>query len=422
MFSCSQDDILPPNNINEQEEIFNIIQYENVPVVKSNKTKIYAHYMPIFQSKDISGTWGVQWPMTNKDPDKKETLNISVPGIGNIEVEKREIAAHYYPLVGAYDSGDPHLHEYHLLLMKYSGIDGLIIDFAGAIWSWGTPHHRVDDVNSMIPMIQETGLEFSMMYEDRDINWALNDDVLSESDIISTMQRDMKYYDEIYFNHSSYTKHDGRALLTIFGPAHLNEPSKWDEVLSVIKSPIDFYTLWGSSVKVGAKAKGEFSWPYNTTENNDNLKHLEYFHKASTINTIQVVFPGFKDYYYEGGWNDNPKGLGWESNHEGGKFFDNCISIAKKLSPNYVQIATWNDIAEGTMIEPTLEIGFNYLNKIQEFSGVSYKSQELIFIYELYQKRKKYKGKELENKKLDQVYYYLISLQTDKAKELLNEL
>ena len=31
----------------------------------------------------------------------------------------------------------------------------------------------------------------------------------------------------------------------------------------------------------------------------------------------------------------------------------------------FIQIATWNDFSEGTMIEPTREFGFSFLEKIQ---------------------------------------------------------
>ena len=43
----------------------------------------------------------------------------------------RSIASHYYPMIGPYDSGDPAILEYHLLLMKLSGIDGVVADWYG---------------------------------------------------------------------------------------------------------------------------------------------------------------------------------------------------------------------------------------------------------------------------------------------------
>ena len=44
---------------------------------------------------------------------------------------QREIASWYYPLIGPYDSADPAVLEYHVLLMKLGGIDGVIADWYG---------------------------------------------------------------------------------------------------------------------------------------------------------------------------------------------------------------------------------------------------------------------------------------------------
>ncbi|RZK10353.1 MAG: hypothetical protein EOO46_11005, partial [Flavobacterium sp.] len=89
-------------------------KFEPVAVTKTNETKIYMHYMAWFESKESSGnnTWGYHWTMANKNPD-----NVDANG-------KREIAAHYYPMIGPYHSGDKNVLENHLLMMKYSGVDG----------------------------------------------------------------------------------------------------------------------------------------------------------------------------------------------------------------------------------------------------------------------------------------------------------
>ena len=88
------------------------------PAVPNDKL-ILAHYMPWFESKDVSGKWGWHWTMNQFDPDK--TGKDDLP----------EIAAHFHPLIGLYDSNDPHALECHLQQMKLAGIDGVIIDWYG---------------------------------------------------------------------------------------------------------------------------------------------------------------------------------------------------------------------------------------------------------------------------------------------------
>lgn len=70
---------------------------------KTTKPKIMVHYMPWYMSKPISGYWGWHWTMNHFDPEKVDNIG------------KREIASHYYPLIGPYDSSDPFLLESRLL-------------------------------------------------------------------------------------------------------------------------------------------------------------------------------------------------------------------------------------------------------------------------------------------------------------------
>jgi hypothetical protein len=42
-----------------------------------------------------------------------------------------QIASHYHPLIGAYDSGDADALEYHAIVMRLAGIDGIIADWYG---------------------------------------------------------------------------------------------------------------------------------------------------------------------------------------------------------------------------------------------------------------------------------------------------
>ena len=71
------------------------------------------------------------------------------------------------------------------------------------------------------------------------------------------------------------------------------------------------------------------------------------------------------------------------------------------------------------MFEPTVETGFNYLQKIQQFTGVSYGEDELQLVYRLYLARKKYAGDAPIVAMLDQVSTLLAQLEVGEATELL---
>jgi hypothetical protein len=93
------------------------------------------HYMPWFETKESSGNdqWGYHWKMNNKNPDI-----IDADG-------KPQIASRYYPLIGPYHSGDKEVIENHLLMVKYAGIDGALIDWYG---SYNLYHYAVNKENS----------------------------------------------------------------------------------------------------------------------------------------------------------------------------------------------------------------------------------------------------------------------------------
>src|SRR5947208_276235 len=81
---------------------------------------LLAYYMPWFSAKPYSANWGWHWTMDHFDPDRRDASG------------QREIASWYYPLIGPYDSSDPAVLEYHVLLMKLSGLDGIIVDWYGS--------------------------------------------------------------------------------------------------------------------------------------------------------------------------------------------------------------------------------------------------------------------------------------------------
>ena len=57
---------------------------------------------------------------------------------------------------------------------------------------------------------------------------------------------------------------------------------------------------------------------------------------------------------------------------------------------DFIQLTTWNDFGEGTMIEPTEEFGFMYLQLLQEYTGVTYTPQDLQVAQDLYFLRKEF--------------------------------
>ena len=206
--------------------------------------------------------------------------------------------------------------------------------------------------------------------------------------------------------------------MLVFGPQTFNTPEQWNSVFSVLPTKPYFLTLWYESAEAGANANGEYAWIFQD-QNPYVEHHLANFYKNSVSYQTKMgaVAPGFKDYYTEGGW----AGPDFTINHNGLSTFQKSLDLALQQNIQHIQLATWNDYGEGTMIEPTREFGYGFLTTLQQKLGVQYRQPELELVYKLFEQRRQYAGNAQEQTRLNQVFYYLASLQIGEARDLLNK-
>ncbi|MCX7987313.1 MAG: glycoside hydrolase family 71/99-like protein [Bacteroidales bacterium] len=371
-----------------------------VAVPKTNDIKIYVHYMPWFEtpSSSTDGKWGIHWRMSNCNPDVTDSSG------------RRQIASWFYPLIGPYATSDRDVIEYHLLLMKYAGIDGILFDWYGSNNLYDYPD-ILKNTESVIDFIAKVGLSFGIVYEDRTVKAAI--EANPEEDGIFLAQQDMGYIEKNYFSSSNYINIDNRPLLMLFGPEYFHSANQWSEIFTAFtKKPI-FLVLNGKSLEVGSNSSGEYLW-VDASDVNDKYKRLKTFSYW-----MAGAYPGFKDYYKEGGWGS---GIGFTYDYENGNLFQSLLNKATDNKAKYLQLITWNDFGEGTMIEPTVEFGFTFLELLQAFSGVTYNKNELQLIHRLYLLRKKMATNTEAQKKLNQAFYYLVALKVEDAKKIIETL
>ncbi|NDV94684.1 hypothetical protein D0T84_07095 [Dysgonomonas sp. 521] len=383
---CSKDD-LPIIKENPVEE------FDPVAVTKTNPMKLYVHYMPWFETPATNnGAWGQHWTMANKNPDSGE------------------IASYYNPLIGPYASSDEAVIEYHLLLMKYSGIDGILIDWYGTRDLWDYPANK-KNTEAIVKVLEKVGLNFAIVYEDQTVKEELEGEAQ-----ITQAKADMKYLEDNFFGKSNYIKIGNKPLLMVFGPQEIKTPTDWTNVFSAMKTKPSFVTLYGHSNLANnadnKNASGEFIWVDATS------METKYAIKDNFEVFFGGAYPGYKDFYKEGGWGESALAA---IDHKDGALLKELLQMAKSKNVSNLQLITWNDFGEGTMIEPTKEFGYKFLNEIQSFSGVSYSTSTLENVYDYYNLRAANKGKVKAEKKLTQAFYYFVSLQNEKAKALLDE-
>jgi hypothetical protein len=379
-------------------------------VVKTNPMKVYMHYMPWFETPATLGgsSWGYHWRFNNRNPNIVDATG------------KRQIASHYYPLIGTYASRDPDVIEYHLLLMKLAGVDGVMIDWYGAQGTNGDIGHLLTSSNALIDQVDDFGLKFGVVLEDRFSTVASG----NPTPDIEKGKANMAYLRDHYFNNASYIRQNAAAdpLVGVFGPIRFQSPAQWTEILAEAGDDVDFNTLWYEMNDAGASADGEYAWVYEEEAVDNHLTHQSNFYRlrAPSLGTAGgVAYPGFNDYYAEGGVGNV---VPFEIPHNSGQTLDATLGLAEQYADDidFLQLATFNDFGEGTMFEPTIETGFEYLKQIQQFTGVPYGEAELELVYRLYLARKEYAGNASIEANLDAVSSLLAALDISSAIELLN--
>lgn len=365
---------------------------ENLPAQlpkKTNEMNVYAHYMPWFETPETNnGKWGYHWTMTNRDPNIIDSNG------------QREIASNYYPLTGPYASSDPAILDYQCLLMKYSGIDGVMIDWYGTQSANDYPPIKVN-TEAMVKAATRAGLKFAIVYEDATLSNA--------TDMVTQARQDMTYLATGFFRSPNYVRVDGKPLLLDFGPQQMTNPKDWYRTFNILSTVPEFISLNGHIQNANnadyTNSQGEFLW-VNPNPDYSVAKNFQFY--------IGGAMPGFNDYYQEGG-----AGAGYTSyDSEGGALFQRQLDAAKSASLDWLQISTWNDYGEGTNIEPTKEYGYQYLTALQKYTGVTYQKADLELILRWYNVRVAHP----DDPKVERAYQYLNALQVDKAGQLITEL
>ena len=373
-------------------------------ITKTNPLPVYMHYMPWFDAPATPGGdgWGHHWTMRNRDPNVVDSAG------------RRQIASHYYPKIGPYASSDPHVIEYHLLLMKLAGVDGVLINWYGEQGTNGDVAQLLRNSNAIVERVGKYGLKFAVVFEDR---FAAD---------LAQAQANMRYLHEHYFKRPEYIRHgtEQRPLVLVFGPITFQKPDEWNAIVAKAGEPLTLLTLPYESTEAGANAAGEFQWIWEDEAKDNAIEVLADFlkNRALQLKTVcGVAYPGFNDYYEEGG---DGAVVPFEILHDDGQTLARTLELANTHRDELamLQLATWNDFGEGTMFEPTAETGFDYLAQVQKFTGVPYKKADLELVYQLYEARQLHAGDAAKMESLDKVVDRLNALKPNDARALLDEI
>jgi hypothetical protein len=376
------------------------------PLVPAAAKPILVHYMPWFVAKPYSASWGWHWTMNFYNPDSTNSAG------------QRQIASWYYPLIGPYDSADPAVLEYHVLLMKLAGIDGVVADWYGQdnFLDYGTINQRS---LALLNQTRRAGLKFALCYEDRTIQEKINRGYITASGAIVNAQQTMLYAQANYFASANYLQLTNRPVLLNFGPQFFKTNAHWETIYSVLAAG-DRPAFFTEDIRLPV-GFGAFNWPpmYLSQANGGVVSpaalenYLVNFQQTASSwpAFISSAFPRFHDIYQQAGLGFTHGKL--EDNN--GLTFRSTLTRALTNNSAFVQVVTWNDFGEGTIVEPTVQFGYRDLGVIQDFRrqhfdpGFSYSTNDLALALRFYNLRRQHVGNAIVSAELDRAFTNVVS-------------
>ncbi|HTS18533.1 MAG TPA: hypothetical protein VMP11_13245 [Verrucomicrobiae bacterium] len=310
------------------------------------------HYMTWYTTPSVRGEWSGHWRGFQSQHHPDQTTTNGLP----------DIWSNYHPLIGLYDSADPAVLECHLLQMKLAGIDGVIPDWYGIGQTADYPDvHKA--TCALFDACGKFGMKFAACYEDRSIQLMVDWKKLAPGDITNHLAQTIQWMQKEWFTKPQYLQYRSRPLFLNFGPIYLTNRAVWDAAFETIPTRPSFYALHHIWKQAGAD--GGFIWvhrdPWEGTPTEARIRqriHEVFTYFSTNANEVIVsAYPGFDDVYEQ-----HQPPLAYRD----GKTLRETLEVGSEGPWPLIQLITWNDYGEGTMIEPTHEFGYTFLDVIQQ--------------------------------------------------------
>lgn len=356
-------------------------QVGEVNVINGNPVKFaLAEHQPWYGNKDDG--W-YNWGLFGHDPSQ-------------IIEGKPDTASAYHPTIGAYDSLDPAVIEWQIDIAKAMLIDGFMVDYYADF----NPRYK-NVFETLVTKAENNDMKICILYEPKIHYSDWGDPDLTSAQRLYAVKNDLKYVIDQWGGRKGYLKYKGKPVIGIFdmdAAYYVNDerreitPQDWANLKNDLTTEgYDFHLMgdaapneyYSDIAQWYPSFNGMFNWNivhdslleqsnptdeivYNWVRDiNNHTKLFSYADDEERLG-ISLIWPGFDDSGVNG-WGSGiirkePFDLG-----SGVCFYDKATEAVMDNITNWVMIATMNDWNESTIIEPSLENGYLYSIKTQNF-------------------------------------------------------
>ena len=149
---------------------------------------------------------------------------------------------------------------------------------------------------------------------------------------------------------------DGKPVLLVFGP-QFYKSADWKKVVG--KADVATFGVMGDHDGM----TGGFGWPSPKASEDESQREISGFYDRAKgwKSFVGIAYPRFHDIYAEARVHASYGRIG----DADGATFRKTLALARSKNSPIIQIATWNDYGEGTIIEPTKEFGYRDLEVLR---------------------------------------------------------
>jgi hypothetical protein len=301
--------------------------------------EVLAFYYPWYGTPERHGHW-VHW-------DK-------------VDAEHHDIgSARHYPAKGAYDSYDPQIVDWHIGLAKSNGITGFI-----ASW-WGRGTFEDADLPVILDRAAKADFKISVYWETAPGK--------GEDQIAGAVQ-DLVYLVSQFGTNRAFLKVKGKPVIFVYGRVLGEVPmSSWPAIMSEARAQAGDFLLIADGYRTNYTGFFDGLHTYNIAgrmagKNPDTLRATAAGDFAGAVKLARshgrisclTVIPGYDD--------TKIRKPGLKADRADGQTYRILWDEAIKAKPDWVLITSWNEWHEGSEIEPSIELGDEYINITREFA------------------------------------------------------